>query len=368
MAEILLGNIKGPKGERGKAFEFSDFTAEQLESLRGPKGETGKSTKTVTVEFSTRPTYTDRGNDNGGTTALGNVPNEYFGVLTAGDFVVIPMVHGEDGSDVIVVGEFVDYQYNSSGQGYGIIFKNLAAIKGSIGPSGKNGATFTPAVDSNGNLSWTNDGNLANPASVNIKGQQGLPGKDGSNGKDGSDGITFIPSVDSNGNLSWTNNGDLDNPPTVNIKGPKGDQGPAGEGGGSGGGSGDGIPRTGNRGILAGYESISRNTTTTLTEDSPDSLQIDPGAWTDAGSSGVFAFSISDGSSDNTWTKVVYFTMVHPDALGGASMQIQLGGGWMWAVNEAPTVGDGTFASLFAIVCVWLGGFGFAIPVKLLAE
>lgn len=55
----------------------------------------------------------------------------------------------------------------------------------------------------------------------------------GTNGKDGADGATFTPSVDSAGNLSWTNNKGLTNPPTVNIKGPKGD---AGEGGGSSGG------------------------------------------------------------------------------------------------------------------------------------
>lgn len=33
-----------------------------------------------------------------------------------------------------------------------------------------NGATFTPSVDSNGNLSWTNDRGLPNPTTFNIKG------------------------------------------------------------------------------------------------------------------------------------------------------------------------------------------------------
>lgn len=64
-------------------------------------------------------------------------------------------------------------------------------------------------------------------------GSKGSSGNNGTNGKDGADGATFTPSVDSAGNLSWTNNKGLTNPPTVNIKGPKGD---AGEGGGSGGG------------------------------------------------------------------------------------------------------------------------------------
>ena len=38
---------------------------------------------------------------------------------------------------------------------------------------GEDGATFTPTVSSAGVLSWSNDGNLPNPAPVNIKGPQG---------------------------------------------------------------------------------------------------------------------------------------------------------------------------------------------------
>ena len=46
------------------------------------------------------------------------------------------------------------------------------------GIQGKTGVTFTPHVDSQGNLSWTNDGGLENPVTVNIKGQKGDTGKD----------------------------------------------------------------------------------------------------------------------------------------------------------------------------------------------
>lgn len=42
------------------------------------------------------------------------------------------------------------------------------------------------------------------------------------------DGATFTPSVDDNGNLSWTNDKGRENPETKNIKGPKGDTGPRG--------------------------------------------------------------------------------------------------------------------------------------------
>lgn len=64
------------------------------------------------------------------------------------------------------------------------------------------------------------------------KGDKGDTGANGTNGTDGKDGATFTPSVDSAGNLSWSNNKGLANPPTVNIKGPKGDKGDAGSGGG----------------------------------------------------------------------------------------------------------------------------------------
>ena len=45
----------------------------------------------------------------------------------------------------------------------------------------------------------------------NIKGPKGDPGE------------PFIPAVDADGNLTWTNAGGLPNPPAVNIKGEKGD-------------------------------------------------------------------------------------------------------------------------------------------------
>lgn len=44
----------------------------------------------------------------------------------------------------------------------------------------------------------------------------------------GGGGVTFTPALDQYGNLSWTNNGGLENPSTVNIKGPAGETGPTG--------------------------------------------------------------------------------------------------------------------------------------------
>ena len=53
----------------------------------------------------------------------------------------------------------------------------------------------------------------------------------GAKGDDGAPGVTFTPSVESNGNLSWTNDGGLENPETVNIMGAKGDKGDKGDDG-----------------------------------------------------------------------------------------------------------------------------------------
>lgn len=174
------------------------------------------------------------------------------------------------------------------------------------GDVGESGATFTPAVDAEGNLSWSNDRGLENPAAVNIRGPkgdrgeagpegiQGQPGADGARGETGPQGVpgergekgetgsqgekgekgdpgadgetpvigengnwyiggvdtgkpsrgapgvstgeggagengaTFTPTVDAQGNLSWSNDKGLENPATVNIRGPKGDQGEPG--------------------------------------------------------------------------------------------------------------------------------------------
>ena len=42
-----------------------------------------------------------------------------------------------------------------------------------------NGATFTPSVDQDGNISWTNNKGLENPSSQNIRGPQGIQGERG---------------------------------------------------------------------------------------------------------------------------------------------------------------------------------------------
>lgn len=58
------------------------------------------------------------------------------------------------------------------------------------------GATFMPSVSEDGELSWTNDRGLPNPAPVNIKGEKGDPGEKGEQGEPGTDGYTPVKGTD----------------------------------------------------------------------------------------------------------------------------------------------------------------------------
>ena len=53
--------------------------------------------------------------------------------------------------------------------------KSINELNEKIGMGGS-GATFTPSVDADGNLSWTNDKGLENPEPMNITGPQGPQG------------------------------------------------------------------------------------------------------------------------------------------------------------------------------------------------
>ena len=68
------------------------------------------------------------------------------------------------------------------------------------------GATFTPSVSAEGVISWTNDKELPNPPSVNIRGPQGEQGPQGPQGETGATGATG----------------------PQGPQGPQGEQGPAG--------------------------------------------------------------------------------------------------------------------------------------------
>lgn len=175
-------NIMGPQGKQG---------------IQGPKGETG--------ETGTQ-----------GPQGIQGETGPYF----------IPSVDTEGNLSWSNTGNLQNPQTINIKGPQGI--QGIQGEQGENGPQGEKGDTgpyYTPSVDSEGNLSWTNNGSLSNPSTVNIKGPQGIQGEQGEQGAPGNTGPYFTPSVDSDGNLSWANNGGLNNPDTVNIRGPQGTQG-----------------------------------------------------------------------------------------------------------------------------------------------
>ena len=89
----------------------------------------------------------------------------------------------------------------------------LGLPTGATGPQGRDGdkgdpgAIYTPSMAEDGTLSWSNNGGLPNPRSVNLRGSQGMPGADGKDGTDGKDGATgadgqdgTTPTIGDNGN------------------------------------------------------------------------------------------------------------------------------------------------------------------------
>lgn len=87
-----------------------------------------------------------------------------------------PIQNGEDGEDGISI---TNASIDSSGY-LELVFSNeesvtVGRVVGEKGKDGVDGATFRPKVDAEGNLSWTNDRGLENPAVVNIRGSDGKP-------------------------------------------------------------------------------------------------------------------------------------------------------------------------------------------------
>lgn len=167
MPDVATSNIKGPQGEQG------------------PTGQTGPK---------------------------GDTPNVTVGTTTTSD----------PGGDASVT-------KNSSSTEDNAIF-DFVIPRGEQGPQGNPGSDGkSPTV----NVGTTTTGPAGSQASVTNSGTETdavfnftIPvGIQGQRGEKGDTGSVFTPSVDADGIISWTNNGGLENPPSQDIKGPKGDKG-----------------------------------------------------------------------------------------------------------------------------------------------
>lgn len=198
-----------------------------LASLMGPRGEKGETGD----GFEIYKTYRSVAAMNAD---AANVPDGKFVIIETGN------TNDPDNSKLYVrtVDGEAPFEFVTDMSG--------ASIKGDKGDPG---ATYTPSIDTNGVLTWTNNGNLPNPSPVNLKGPSGtvsvagtetLPaGSDASVTNSGTPtdarltfripkgdpGAVFTPSVSADGVISWTNNGGLSNPTAQNIKGAQGEPG-----------------------------------------------------------------------------------------------------------------------------------------------
>ena len=157
---------------------------------------------------------------------------------------------------------------------------NIKGPQGLQGLTGEQGTTFTPSVSAEGVLSWTNDGDAENPDPVNIRGPQGAqgaPGADGAPGQDGApgvNGVTFTPSVSEDGTISWTNDGNLQNPDSVNIMGPQGAQGNAGPGIAAGGTAGQFLVKSGSADYQTEWKTLDDSAVGAIIENAPDKTSV----------------------------------------------------------------------------------------------
>lgn len=165
----------GPQGPKGDAFTYEDFTPEQLEALTGPMGPEGP--------------QGEQG------------PQGIQGIQG---------IQGEQGpkGDTGPQGE----------QG----------IQGERGPKGDTGEQG-PKGDTGATGPQGPQGVQGEAGPQGPKGETGATGPEGPKGDKGDTGPYFLPNVSSEGVISWTNNGNLPNPTSVNIKGPQGEQGPKGD-------------------------------------------------------------------------------------------------------------------------------------------
>ncbi len=206
-----------------------------------------------------------------------------------GNWHVVPAIRGTDG-----VSPVVSMERQSDGVAITVTDVNgtkTEKVYDGVGSgSGGAGFTFTPSVSENGDLSWTNNGGLENPATVNIKGPQGEDGNPGISATHSWEGTVLTVT-----SASGTSSADL--------KGPQGDPGAAGSNGSDG----------------VGIESVEQTTSTTadggdnvitvtLTNGTQSTITLKNGSKGEPGTAGA------DGSDGNDGYTPVKGTDYYTDA------------------------------------------------------
>ena len=162
-----------------RVFRQYDFTEEQLLALTGPEGKEGKEGKQGKQGEPGQQGEPGPANVlTIGTVENGEKANATITGTSPSQKLNLTLPKGTDGISITKVEQT---QISDEDSGINTIEISLSngtsstfEIKnGSKGSTGSNGATFTPNIDDEGNLSWSNDKNLPNPDTKNIKGEKG---------------------------------------------------------------------------------------------------------------------------------------------------------------------------------------------------
>lgn len=98
--------------------------------------------------------------------------------------------------------------------------------QGETGPKGEDADLWKPQITPDGQYLFFENQKGEKTEKYPIKGVKGDPGGEGPRGLNGPAGPVFTPSINSDGVISWSNNGlGLSNPKPISIKGDKGDKG-----------------------------------------------------------------------------------------------------------------------------------------------
>lgn len=205
--------LKGAKGDKGDDGTSIKVQADEASCTELGDGYIRADGHLMILSSLNPKQFTDAGNIRG--------PQGEKGSDGAAASITVGSVSSSDpGTDPIV---------NNSGSSSAAVL-DFVIPRGDTGPQGLTGPTGAKGEQGETGA----QGPKGEQGAQGIAGKDGVDGEKGDKGDPGAPGAVFTPSVSEEGVIEWTNNGGLANPTSVNIKGPKGDTGAKGDTGSTG--------------------------------------------------------------------------------------------------------------------------------------